>query len=274
MTFAAQTKRILKRMLKRTLGIVGGPEASAGSASRILTYHSVGMRSHEMNVAPVEFARQICWLAENHPIIDLEQAALGRPGIAITFDDGYADNLVYAAPILGEFQLPATIFVVAGRMGEPLFRDNPAATERLLRWDDLREMTALGFAVGAHTLTHPRLADLPPSDQAIEIAESKHVLEQHLSREVRAFAYPYGSVLDYTATTVRLVQEAGFCYACSNQYGINRPGADRWTLRRIWIDATDDLAMFKAKIEGKLDLLRLLDTRTGARLRRKLNQYA
>jgi len=60
--------------------------------------------------------------------------------------------------------------------------------------------------------------------------------------------------------------------AVSNRYGPNPPGADRWTLRRIWIDASDSLPTFQAKVTGRLDSLALLDSGWGLRARRALNR--
>ncbi len=58
----------------------------------------------------------------------------------------------------------------------------------------------------------------------------------------------------------------------SNRYGPNRPGADVFELRRIWIDATDTFETFQAKVAGRLDLLAVLDSRAGMFARRALNR--
>ena len=46
--------------------------------------------------------------------------------VVVTFDDGYADNLHHGRPILEEFQIPATVFVVTGYMGKKFWWDELA----------------------------------------------------------------------------------------------------------------------------------------------------
>ena len=64
---------------------------------------------------------------------------------------------------------------------------------RCLTADELRE---LGWGdlveIGAHTLTHPVLAQLPLEQQEQEIAGSKRRLEAATGKNVTSFAYPYG----------------------------------------------------------------------------------
>jgi len=242
------------------------------ATSRILTYHSIGLRDHDMNVRPDPFRRQMEWLACHAEVITLADAADPKPGVAVTFDDGYRDNLLNAAPILRELDIPATVFIVAGRVGGMLDHDTAPETAALLTWDEIRGLEAMGFTIGAHTLTHRRLSQLDPEEQREEIAGCARSLEENLGHAPAAFAYPFGSSADYTPLSKQLVRESGFAFAVSNRYGPNGPGADRWALRRIWIDATDTLESFKAKVEGRLDLLAVLDSGAGLRARRALNR--
>jgi peptidoglycan/xylan/chitin deacetylase (PgdA/CDA1 family) len=264
-----QTKSVLKVVLKKTLTATG----RAREDSRILTYHSVGARDHEMNIHPDGFRAQMEWLAAQGTAIPLTQAAHGEPGVAVTFDDGYRDNLTWAAPVLLELGIPATVFVVAHRMGQLLDHDHDPETSRLMSWDEAAELASAGIKIGAHTLTHRRLSALSDEEQQYEIAESRRLIGAQLATDVAAFAYPFGTAADYTSTTVQLVQEAGFSYAVSNRYGPNPQGACPWTLRRIWIDSTDTIESFQAKVDGRLDRLSLLDSSWGVRGRRQLNRW-
>ncbi|HXG64664.1 MAG TPA: polysaccharide deacetylase family protein [Blastocatellia bacterium] len=89
--------------------------------------------------------------------------------------------------------------------------------------------------IGAHTVTHSQLSQLPLTLQQAEIRESKARLEEILGRPVSSFAYPYGKRSDYTTETVALVREAGFICACSNFSGTVRRRTDRYQLPRFYV---------------------------------------
>ena len=269
---AQPAKAILKRVTKGAFALAGRVLPHCTACSRILTYHSVGERRHEMTVAADAFARQMEWLAQTQRLLRLPEAAQALRGVAVTFDDGFADNLNVAAPILRENLVPATVFVVTGRMGG--FLDNEPDPEhgRLLTWDEARELVAQGVEIGGHGVTHRRLSKLSEQEQRDEIYGCAEAIERELGERPAAFAYPYGATGDYDKTTKALVKGAGFEFAVSDRYGSNRETADIWDLRRIWIDATDSLESFKAKVEGRLDSLIVFDSTLGICARRAMNR--
>jgi peptidoglycan/xylan/chitin deacetylase (PgdA/CDA1 family) len=236
-----------------------------------LTYHSIGARDHEMNVKPAAFRDQMRWLADHTHAIAMDEAVNGAEGVAITFDDGFRDNIDNALPVLDELELPAVIFVVAGIMGAPFPSEAALNRAPLMTWDDARAAESAGVIIGGHSLTHARLSSLSDADQRREIGECARLLREELGERLRGFAYPYGSLLDYNEVSMQAAKEAGFEYACSNRYGWNGATSDRWALRRIWIDRTDTLKSFAAKVEGRLDALALMDSAAGIRARRILN---
>jgi peptidoglycan/xylan/chitin deacetylase (PgdA/CDA1 family) len=119
-------------------------------------------------------------------------------------------------------------------------------------------------------MTHPRLSTLPPNEQREEIFRSREILCGHFG-DITAFAYPFGSALDYDSDSVTLARDAGFNLAVSNRYGVHVAGDSRWECRRIWIDRSDSMKSFQAKVRGDLDALRLLDSGLGIRIRRWMN---
>jgi peptidoglycan/xylan/chitin deacetylase (PgdA/CDA1 family) len=225
-----------------------------------------------MNVSPEQFDAQMTWLKEHTPVIRLRDAAEGQPGVALTFDDGYRDNLHHAAPVLERLGLPATVFMVAAHAGGALPHDAAGPDARLMTWDELRALRRLGVDVGSHTMTHRRLSTLPAAVQRHELAESKAILEGALGEAVTALAYPFGSALDYTSETVSLAASTGYALAVSNRYGPVGQRDAPYALRRIWVDRTDTVETFAWKVTGKLDALAALDSAAGIRARRWLNR--
>jgi peptidoglycan/xylan/chitin deacetylase (PgdA/CDA1 family) len=88
----------------------------------ILLYHRVARLRRDpwsMAVTPEQFESQLATIHRLASVVrlsELQEAATGsaaKPVLAITFDDGYEDNLTIAEPLLQKFQIPATVFVVA-----------------------------------------------------------------------------------------------------------------------------------------------------------------
>lgn len=268
----SRSKAVVKSAVK-TFASLAGSMVPPSSGSRILLYHSVGRRDHEMNVTPDAFRTQMAWLAGQCTPITLLQALEGRDGVAVTFDDGYLDNLTEAAPILLEYGIPATVYVVAGRLGGFLDHDSPDASARLMTWDQVRELESMGVTIGAHTLTHARLSQCSDTRQHNEIVDCARTMEDHLQHPIESFAYPFGTSADFDGRSRQLVRDAGYQCACSARYGVNVSGRrDPWALRRIWIDRSDSQEVFCRKVSGGLDLLRVLDSKPALLARKILNR--
>jgi peptidoglycan/xylan/chitin deacetylase (PgdA/CDA1 family) len=74
----------------------------------------------QLCVSPQHFAEQmdtLTSLTEPVHLANIRERSGNRPRVAITFDDGYADNLIAAKPILQRFSVPATVFVSTGYTG-------------------------------------------------------------------------------------------------------------------------------------------------------------
>lgn len=197
--------------------------------AHILLYHRIARSKNDpylLCVDPQNFHAQIKFLKENYKIIplvklaqDIRKGRIENSTIVITFDDGYADNLYNALPILEEFKVSATIFTTTGYIGQNHFywdRDNCEAGQPLTR-EELLELSRESLVeIGAHTLTHPKLANLPEKEQEKEILEGKIKLEQIINMEISGFAYPFGGKNSFDSETTDLVKKAGFKYACSN----------------------------------------------------------
>ncbi len=94
----------------------------------ILTFHRVNDEGDPfMPSQPTAiFAARMAHIARHYRVLAVEELAtrlqegrVPRNALAITFDDGYRDNLTHAAPILKRLGLPATIFLVTGHIDTP-----------------------------------------------------------------------------------------------------------------------------------------------------------
>lgn len=76
-------------------------------------------------------------------------------------------------------------------------------THRPMSAEEVKDLHNGGLVtIGAHTVTHTRLASLPPSRQHAEMQDSKRCLEALLGTRIDALAYPYGAETSYTIPRV------------------------------------------------------------------------
>jgi len=172
---------------------------------------------------------------------------LADGALAVTLDDGFADNYENAFPVLTEHRIPATVFVVSGAVGgrSGWMTETSSRRRAMLSWLQMREMHAAGIAFGSHTVTHPHLSALEEGQAMRELRDSKAALEDGLGGEVAHFAYPHGDVSDQVRS---LVHAAGYRTACTTRSGFNRPDADPLRLRRLEVYGTDSARNLTRKL--------------------------
>jgi peptidoglycan/xylan/chitin deacetylase (PgdA/CDA1 family) len=215
---------------------------------RVLFYHRVADDCpNDWTMSTGQFADQIRWLCARYELITLAEAqkriASDRnkiPTACITFDDGYADNMRFAVPLLLNHNIPFTYFVSTNHvLGNKPFPHDVAANQLLTpnTPSQLRELAAEGVEIGAHTRSHADLGgNISEKQLTDEIVGCKRALEQTIDREVRYFAFPYGRHANLSARAFRLAVESGYAGVCSAYGGYNFPGDDPFHLRRIHAD--------------------------------------
>jgi peptidoglycan/xylan/chitin deacetylase (PgdA/CDA1 family) len=213
---------------------------------------------------------------KNYQSISIGDAVQAETSIGyrfvISFDDGYEGALRYAAPKLKEHGFAAIQFLVASRLGQRNEWDVGLDTrmERLMGEAQVREWLSLGFEIGAHTLTHPRLSTIPIREARNEIVGSKKRLEDVFGVRVKHFAYPYGDCND---AVVDLVREAGFETACTCDPRVVHGGVDALRLGRFLADERSFSSFWSYKLSYALDDLKSL-SRPGRRAIRLLVERA
>jgi peptidoglycan/xylan/chitin deacetylase (PgdA/CDA1 family) len=214
---------------------------------QVLFYHRVSDRHpNDWTMPTSTFARQIDWLERRFDLVGLEECqkriASGvnhRPTVCLTFDDGYADNLQFAIPLLLERSIPFTYFVCSDnvRKRRPFPHDEAAGIPLDVHTvDQIRQLAAYGVEIGAHTRTHADLGKLETTELVREIAGSKRELERITGRPIRYFAFPYGLHANMSREAFRVAREAGFAGVCSAYGGYNFPGDDPFHLERFHAD--------------------------------------
>ncbi len=195
----------------------------------ILAYHMVSDEPEVYSVNQGDFETQMRYLAEQGyaaiSLAELFDAAAGKAAlparpVIITFDDGYEDNYSSALPIMEKYGMKATVFVIAGSVGQPGY----------LSWQQIQDMHNRHTEIGSHTMTHVALNELTPPDLIREVVESKTLLEENLHVPVDFLAYPYGQFNTAVKETLR---QAGYRGACSGIAGLNLWGGDPYALKRV-----------------------------------------
>ena len=208
------------------------------------------MQSKELvqySVLESEFKQQIHTLKDAGAVFLSEEELLKAKAenafpdkcVWISFDD--VDRSVYenAYPILQEEQVPFTLFVIAGHVGEKDFSNLEMAS-----WDDLREMQNSGLAdFGSHTYDMHRFEDetpvflLPEQAEKFEedLKKSVDTIQAELGVTVKSFAYPYGNTNELVT---KLIKQQGFEAGYILAPQTIRPADDDFLLNRVIVNQT------------------------------------
>ncbi|HEU4699776.1 MAG TPA: polysaccharide deacetylase family protein [Gemmatimonadales bacterium] len=155
--------------------------------------------------------------------------------LVITFDDGYRDNRDAAAAELERRGLPACFFIASAFIGSrtvPWWDARLPVAPAWMDWDDVRDLHARGFELGAHTMHHVDLGVVAGADAEREIVGSRERLERETGVLTPFFSYPYGRRHQISEDNRELVRRAGFACCLSAYGGDIRPDADRFRLQR------------------------------------------
>jgi peptidoglycan/xylan/chitin deacetylase (PgdA/CDA1 family) len=223
----------------------------------VLLYHSISQADNYYAVAPHMFAQHMRYLkAQYCPVRLVEVAAfvtgqgtLPDRAIAITFDDGYADFLTNAFPVLEKYGIPATLFVCAGNVERKMLGNHLP----LLSWEQIRTLQHSGLIeIGSHALTHQPLTRLSLKEATMEIAASRAIIGNRCGISPGCFAYPKGH---FNPAVAQLVEQAGYQAAVTVESHLvqgDTPQAMRaqaqFMMPRMQIDRVTSLRIFQTKL--------------------------
>ena len=238
----------------------------------ILMYHSISGRPEKIrspyfktNTSPEDFQTQMQFLhRQGYSCVSLEKALPilrgDQPRYAklavITFDDGYRDILTDAFPVMHQYGFSATVFLATAFVGE---RRGAFNGTECLTWSEIRKLRQHGLQFGSHTVNHPKLYQMEWNEIERELRDSKEEIERRLGERVTTFAYPYAYPQTDSSFIERLTDLlAGSGYECCVTTRVGRAHIQDgvFSLKRLPVNTCDDLALFRAKLDGAYDWLR------------------
>jgi folate-dependent phosphoribosylglycinamide formyltransferase PurN/peptidoglycan/xylan/chitin deacetylase (PgdA/CDA1 family) len=204
----------------------------------ILYHHLVSDRPHRFGVSTAYFLRQVNYLLRHYRVVSLShgvelvrKGGVKVPTVAITFDDGYADNFVNLRAITEESGLPIGYFISTEHVSngrefahDQLFDEHgfPPNT-----WEQIEFLQRCGYEIGSHTRTH---ADCGSTDEEFlrhEIVGSGEDIRRKLGPTAH-FSFPFGLPENISAPAVQIA-----CASYKNVFSAYRGGNFHAEARRI-----------------------------------------
>lgn len=230
------------------------------------------------NVTPEDFRRQlqglmdagyVPWSLER--LVDAWQTNGSVPNhvFVVTFDDGYANNFLHAAPVLAELNVPATIFLTTGHVGSGVpfpFDDwpqkgSPDAHPELWRPLTLRECHELLASdvidFGSHTHTHEDFRNRP-DDFRDNLEQSRSMLQQEFGISNPLLSLPYGIISRGFAGPVfnDIAREAGFRCCLTTEEQLVDLHSSPFGWGRFIAEQHDTAGTLAVKLDGWRDVIR------------------
>jgi peptidoglycan/xylan/chitin deacetylase (PgdA/CDA1 family) len=202
----------------------------------VLMFHGVGRVRYpqipteiQPSLTSAELRTVLAWIGERFSFLTAaELLESARPGVLLTFDDGFANNCTNVLPVLTELEAPAVFFVTTQHVIRP---DDwlPATRKQLEEFCNQSEPIPQEIAadlldgmsreqlaragrhplveIGSHSVSHPLLTRCAAGELEFELQASRKLLQQLSGQPVDLFAYPTG---DYDRRVVEAVRAAGY----------------------------------------------------------------
>jgi peptidoglycan/xylan/chitin deacetylase (PgdA/CDA1 family) len=223
---AFQLRRFMARLLKdaagRLLVTCRAHHRFLRGKAIVVTFHSVTrQRSDGTLRCSLQDLERYCAFFVQHlrvetfsRVVDLLQGPGELSGeLAITFDDGYADNAELALEVLERWNLHATFFVSTGFMetnAQTSWDRKANIRSRWMSWAQVAQLASRGHEIGSHTVSHANLCELHSADVASELQRSSQDLLKRIGVMPRHFAVPFGRAFPSLEDAIKKARELGF----------------------------------------------------------------
>lgn len=255
---------------------------TAVSGPLLLCYHAVSESwPAALAVSPSQLRTHVAALARRgFRGITFAAAVNGEadPGaVAITFDDALRSVIEAGLPVLQEAGFPATVFAPTDYVGSerpmswPGIEDWAQGAHRgeltPMSWSELGALAELGWEIGSHTCSHPRLTELGGSQLDSELLDSRLTIERRLGAPCRSLAYPFGAHDD---RVVAAAERAGYTAAAATLPARLRGPTSPLDWPRIVVNRVDGPRRFSLKTSTSLRRLKASPAWTGIVVARRV----
>ena len=204
----------------------------------ILYHHLVSDRPHYFGVSTVYFLRQVNYMLRHYRVVSLSEAVelvrnggVKEPTVAITFDDGYADNFVNLRAVTEETGVPIGYFISTEHIstGREFAHDQERKEHGFPpnTWEQVAFLQRCGYEIGSHTRNHADCGSMDEEFLRSEIVGSGEDIREKLGPTTN-FSFPFGLPANISAPAEQIA-----CAHYKNVFSAYRGGNYHAENRRI-----------------------------------------
>ncbi len=229
-----------------------------------LLYHRIvpadvyaGFKEREriFSVSAEQFTAQLDWLQDKgHHFVSMDQVVaylkegtqLPDKPVFLSFDDGCESVYSQALPLLSKRNVPATVFVTTD--ADTWIFNSGEYHERRMTEAEIKACHEGGIRVHSHAVSHRGLNEMSRDDALHEMVESKRLLSEWISDDVRFFSIPLNF---YNRTTLKLCQEAGYEAVCVCDGATTNGATSAFRIRRFIVEGSWGLRQFENSLQPR-----------------------
>ncbi|MBA7650818.1 hypothetical protein ES703_58629 [subsurface metagenome] len=226
---------------------------------RAINYHDTPANTAD------NFEKQLCFYQQHFSPVSLSDLdsffnsckwKKDKPGLIISFDDGYKSNYGVAAPLLQKYGFTGWFFVSVDFIYTPGIEQAKSYNNSpTMSWDELGELDKK-HVIGCHTRSHHRMtAETTERELDKEIAQAKYDLEAKLQDEIDIFCWCGGDRQSYSSAAARYIAKTGYRYSFMTNSAPILANTERLHLQRTNIESNWPVELVKFQLSGIMDIL-------------------
>lgn len=262
------TKAFLARWVMALPRFNHPPSGAMSLGARIVLYHEIPAELTQL------FSRQLEYFSRWYKVVSMDELAAALKAksavdgwLAITFDDGFKNNVEVVSPLLQKWGITACFFIPTQFISldpedgngyryfaqERFRRPDPLPS---MTWDDARMLIQQGFSIGSHSQTHPNLGSINWLQAREEIRGSYRDIAENVFHTPKHFAWPFGHARHFSENLREMVREAGYDTCCSSDRGSNVARSLLLNLNRDHLEPHWPIEVVRFFLEGGYDWVR------------------